>query len=302
MGRDRLAPLLNALAAAVDPAARVQADPVEFPRRYANPRDQEVSGLLSACLAYGRVALFKARLEALHAWMGPSPATFLRGLDVEQAARFLRGFTYRFNVGTDVAVLLLGAGQALRQHGSLEALFASAWTTRGGDLHGALRHFSLALQDVPRGPLRELLGPERGLHHLLPSAGTGGAFKRLNLYLRWMVRGPDAVDLGAWKTPTPAALVIPLDTHIARMARQLGLTRRRDLGWKTAEEITAALRQVDPQDPTRFDFALCHFGMSGACPLRPTPSTCGACPLLGGCAPGQRRVKRAGGRLTPRGG
>ena len=304
MGRERLAPLLEALAASVDPAARIRADPVEFPRRYLDPRDQEVSGLLSACLAYGRVELFKAKLEGLHAWMGPSPADFLRALGPGEAARHLSGFSYRFNVGTDVAVLLLGMGAALRAHGSLEALFARGFARSGGALQPALRAFSLALQETPRAPLHRALGPERGLHHLLPSAESGGAFKRLNLYLRWMVRGPDGVDLGAWKTPSPAALVVPLDTHVARMARQLGLTRRRDLGWRTAEEITAALRGVDPADPTRFDFALCHFGMSGACPLKPSAEVCGRCPLLPACAPGQRRVQRAARltRVTPRAG
>jgi len=294
-GRERLGALLEGLARSVDPAARIRADPVEFPRRYADPRDQEVSGLLSACLAYGRVELFKAKLEQLHAWMGPAPASFLGGLQLDEAARHLEGFTYRFNVGADLAVLLLGMGKALREHGSLESLFAKGLTDEAGALHPALRAFTRALQDVPRAPLERRLGPVRGLHHLLPSADSGGAYKRLNLYLRWMVRGPDAVDLGAWKTPSPAALVIPLDTHVARMARQLGLTRRKDLGWRTAEEITAALREVDPLDPIRFDFALCHFGMSGACPLRPSSATCAACPLLHGCAPGQRRVKRGEG-------
>jgi uncharacterized protein (TIGR02757 family) len=303
-GRQRLAPLLELLVRAVDPAVRVRADPVEFPRRCAHPRDQEVSGLLSACLAYGRVDLFKAKLERLHAWMGPEPARFLRELPLEEAARELGGFTYRFNVGADLAVLLLGMGQALREHGTLEALFLRGLGDAGGALRPALRAFSLALQAVPREPLERRLGPVRGLHHLLPSAASGGAYKRLNLYLRWMVRGPDAVDLGAWRNVSPAALVIPLDTHIARMARQLGLTRRRDLGWRTAEEITSALREVDPADPTRFDFALCHFGMSGACPLRPATATCAACPLLPGCGPGQRRVRRGarGGALTPRAG
>ena len=273
----------------------MRADPVEFPRRFADPRDQEVSALLSACLAYGRVDLFKARLERLHRQLGPSPADTVRALDVEGAARLLGGFVYRFNVPADLAVLLLGMGHALRTHGSLEALFALHFAEQGA-LHPALRAFSLALQSVPREPIERALGPTRGLHHLLPSADSGGAFKRLNLFLRWMVRGPDAVDLGTWRVPGPAALVVPLDTHIARMARQLGLTRRRDLGWRTAEEITAALRAVDPADPTRFDFALCHFSMSGRCPPRPTKEDCSGCILRDACGPGRRRS------ATPRAG
>src|SRR5206468_2700129 len=138
--------------------------------------------------------------------------------------------------------------------------------------------------------LRRALGRERGLHHLLPAVG-GGAAKRLNLYLRWMVRGPDAVDFWIWKRVRAAQLVIPLDTHIHRMARHLGLTGRKSADWKTAEEITAGLRALDPADPVRYDFALCHFGMSGACPLKPRRETCSSCALLGACRTGRRLTR-----------
>jgi uncharacterized protein (TIGR02757 family) len=125
----------------------------------------------------------------------------------------------------------------------------------------------------------------------LPDARGPGASKRWNLYLRWMVRGPDAVDLGAWRGLVPASvLVVPLDTHVHRVARCLGLTRRRDASWRTAEEITAALRRIDPDDPVRFDFALCHLGMSGACPARRDPARCAVCPLEGVCRGGAHAV------------
>ncbi|HZN92334.1 MAG TPA: DUF2400 family protein [Myxococcales bacterium] len=127
---------------------------------------------------------------------------------------------------------------------------------------------------------------------MLPAVG-GGAAKRLNLYLRWMVRGPDEVDFGIWTRVSPARLVIPLDTHIHRMARHLGLTRRKTAGWKTAEEITAALRRIDPADPVKYDFALCHFGMSGACPLKPARAVCEGCALLPACRTGRRMTARS---------
>jgi endonuclease III len=108
-----------------------------------------------------------------------------------------------------------------------------------------------------------------------------------------MVRGPDAVDLGAWRgRVAPDALVVPLDTHVHRVARCIGLTRRRDASWRTAEEITEGLRRVDPADPVRFDFALCHLGMSGACPARTDRAACAACPLAPAC--------RTAARLAPR--
>jgi len=263
---------------------------VEFPHRYTDPRDIEVSALLAAALAYGRADLFRPKVDGLLRHMGASPADYVRELDVERASKLLHGFVYRFNVGTDVAVLLLGMGQVLREHGSLEALFVRGWEAHG-TIHGALSDFTAALRDVPMGELRRVLGKERGLHHLLPSPLGAGAAKRLNLYLRWMVRGPDAVDFGIWKRMPASALVIPLDTHIGRIARHLGLTKRKDLSWRTAEEVTASLRRLDERDPVRYDFALCHYGMSGVCPAKPIPDNCSRCKLLPACSVGQKTVK-----------
>jgi uncharacterized protein (TIGR02757 family) len=288
-----LRPRLEAFLASTDSRARIGFDPVEFPHRYRDPRDIEVSALLAASLAYGRADLFRPKVDALLQRMGPSPAAYVRALDVAGARALLDGFVYRFNVGTDVAVLLLGMGRALRERGSLEALFVAGLEARGS-LHGALSDFTAALRDVPdMEALRRVLGPERGLHHLLPSPLGTGAAKRLNLYLRWMVRGPDAVDLGLWRRVPASALLIPLDTHIGRIAQHLGLTRRKDLTWRTAEEVTASLRLLDAADPVRYDFALCHYGMSGVCPAQPVPENCARCGLLDSCGVGPRVVAKA---------
>jgi uncharacterized protein (TIGR02757 family) len=139
-------------------------------------------------------------------------------------------------------------------------------------------------------PLLRGRGPA-GLRHLLPDAAGPGAAKRWNLFLRWMVRGPDAIDLGAWRGVPRSALLVPLDTHVMRVSRCLGLTRRADATWRTAEEITAALRLVDPEDPVRFDFALCHLGMSGACPARSSREACLACPLAQVCRRGMAAAR-----------
>jgi uncharacterized protein (TIGR02757 family) len=289
-----LAPLLGALAQGVAQHERIGFDPVEFPHRYSAARDIEVAALLSASLAYGRVDLFKPKLEVLLNSMGVSPAEFVEALDVRGAAKLLGRFVYRFNVGTDVAVLLMGMGAALREHGGLEPMFA-AGLARHGELRAALAHFTKALRDLaPLEALSRVMGPARGLDHLLPAKLGPGAAKRLMLFLRWMVRGPDRVDFGLWKSLTPSALVIPLDTHIGRLAHHLGLTRRTDLTWKTAQEITAALRLIDGDDPVRFDFALCHHGMSGQCPANSNAGHCAVCALRPGCRVGRRRVNRVG--------
>jgi len=293
---EHLRPRLDAFLAATDARARIGFDPVAFPHRYTDARDIEVSALLAAALAYGRADLFRPKVDSLLTRMGPSPAAFVRALDVPGAAALLTGFVYRFNVGTDVAVLLLGMGRALREHGSLEVLFVQGLEARG-TLHGALDAFTTGLRAVPMDALRAALGPERGLHHLLPSPLGAGAAKRLNLFLRWMVRGPDAVDFGIWKRVPPAALLIPLDTHIGRISQHLGLTRRKDLTWRTAEEVTASLRALDAEDPVRYDFALCHYGMSGVCPAQPVAENCARCPLLPVCGVGPRVVATATRRV-----
>ncbi len=128
-----------------------------------------------------------------------------------------------------------------------------------------------------------------GVCYFFPRPSAGSACKRLNLYLRWMVRR-DEVDLGAWTSVSPSQLIVPLDTHVIRLGRCLRLTRYTSPGWRMAADITGALRRLDPADPVRFDFALCHVGMMGACGFaRPQGST--HCPLKGHCHPRPRRAR-----------
>jgi uncharacterized protein (TIGR02757 family) len=301
-----LRPLLDALDAGLDRSARLAADPVELPRRYGDPLDQEVAALLAASLAYGRADVFKPLLARVLDAMAPSPAAFVRAFARAPRAGAFPFARYRFNRPADLAALAAAAGEVALRHGSLGARFGALYREAGGGpaaLRPALARFAGELRAAPQvAPL--LAGrPRRGLRHLLPDAGGPGASKRWNLYLRWMVRGPDAVDLGAWRGEVPrAALVVPLDTHVHRVARCLGLTRRADASWRTAEEITAALRCLDPEDPVRFDFALCHLGMSGACPARRDPRRCAACPLAAACVralPAARGRSRAGPPRRP---
>ena len=291
-----LRPLLDALDARLDRAARIAADPVELPRRYPAPDDAEVAALFSASLAYGRADVFKPVLERVLAAMGHSPARF-----VERFARVpdpgaFSGAVYRFNRPPDFAALAAAAGELRLRHGSLGARFAALFERAGASpaaLRPALAGFAAELRGAPQVAALLARRGRRGLLHLLPDAGGPGASKRWNLYLRWMVRGPDGVDLGLWRGVPPSALVVPLDTHVHRVARALGLTARRDASWRTAEEITASLRRVDPDDPVRYDFALCHLGMSGACPARRDRARCEACVLGEACLAWARANRRA---------
>jgi len=183
-----------------------------------------------------------------------------------------------------------GMGAMLREHGSLGAAFPL-----DVPLQAALIAFTGRLRNHPREAILRELGPVRGLDHLLPDPARGGSCKRLLLFLHWMARGPDSVDFGLWKLPT-SKLVIPLDTHIARISRLLGLTTRNDLSWKTAADITASLALLDANDPVKYDFALCHYGMSGVCPAKPVRENCRRCALQATCRVG-RRLPRTRSKL-----
>ena len=288
---ERLRGVLDPFVAAFDVEGRVAFDPVEAPRSYAEPADQEVAGLLAAGLAYGRADLFRPKLFGVLREMGPSPAAFVRSFDPARDGHRFASFGYRFNLPADIGALLAGAGAVVRRHGSLGAFFASELEARG-ELRGALATFARTIRTEGAALVADSMGPTRALEHLLADAEKGGACKRMVLYLRWMVRR-DRVDLGTWEGLVPrAALLVPVDTHVLRVSRLLGLTRRKDATWRTAEEITASLRRLDPDDPVKYDFALCHLGMSGACPARRVPAHCLRCPLARECTAG-RRISRA---------
>lgn len=273
-----LRPALDALLAGTDAPARVRGDPVELPHRYSDPRDVEVAALLAAALAYGRVDLFKPRLTALLDALGPRPARVAEKSTPVELLERTDGFSYRMTDARDVACLLYGAGSILREHGSLGASFSGHYqATRS--LRAALGGFVDELCAPDFTPITGKRAPTRRLKHLLPHPDRGSACKRLNLFLRWMIRGPDGVDFGLWRDIPVSELVVPLDTHVHRIGRFIGLTRRKDLSWRTAEDVTARLRQLDADDPVRYDFALSHLGISGACAARKDARRCAGCPL-----------------------
>jgi uncharacterized protein (TIGR02757 family) len=261
----RIAPYLDALVASHDRERALAADPLGFVHQAA-PEDREVVALLAALLAFGNVKAVRASVARVLARLGPSPsATPAAASEAELAAR-LADVVHRVYRGADLARVLARAAAVRAAHGSLGALFARELALRG-DLREALAAFADAL----RGP-----APGRGLAHLVPDPRKGSASKRLLLLLRWMARPADGVDLGLWPVPA-SALLIPVDTHVQRIARNLGLTRRRDASWRTAEEITAALRVLRHDDPVRYDFALCHLGVSRDCPSRRDDARCARC-------------------------
>lgn len=283
----KLQALLDPFVASFDSLRRVQNDPVEAPRRYRDPADQEIAGLIASSFAYGRVELFKPRVLRLLDQMGPSPAAYVRRFDPGRDGASLGWFGYRFHKSSDLGALLAGAGALLRQEGGLGVALARRVEGEGG-LQAGLASFTQALRAAGVTAAADAMGAPAALEHLLPDPAKGGASKRLLLYLRWMVRR-DEVDLGTWEGLLPRGLLLmPLDTHVMRVSLLLGLTQRKDASWRTAEEITASLRRLDPDDPLRYDFPLCHLGMSGLCPTKRDRASCLACPLRVACNVGRR--------------
>jgi uncharacterized protein (TIGR02757 family) len=204
----------------------------------------------------------------------------------------LRAMVHRWTRGADLVALLWILRQMLERSGSIEQFFVEGDDSSAPDISNGLDSFSrraLAL-DLKAAYGRVPKRPGVGYFFPRPSAGSG--CKRLNLFLRWMVRR-DAVDLGAWTAIAPSRLVVPLDTHVIRLGRCLRLTRYTSPGWKMAAEITASLRRIDPADPVRFDFSLCHVGMMNACGFGRRQGD-SQCPLKGICHPRVRASARGG--------
>src|SRR6185369_7442196 len=273
-------------------------DPIQIVRRYRTPADQEVIGFCAAGLAFGRVQSVLNTVNTLAAILGDSPAAYVRRFDPAAPHPELRAMVHRWIRGADIVALLWIVRQMIDQAGSIEAFFAAGADAEAVDVSTALDSFSrraLALD------LRAAYGrrvPKRaGVCYFFPRPSAGSACKRLNLFLRWMVRR-DAVDLGAWTTIVPGKLIVPLDTHVIRLGRCLGLTRYTSPGWRMAAEITTTLRAIDPVDPVRFDFSLCHVGMMNACGFGRRQGDA-QCPLKGICRP-RRLAGAAAARRRPR--
>jgi uncharacterized protein (TIGR02757 family) len=261
---------------------RVGRDAIEFPLRYPDAADREIVALLTACLAYGRVDLFGRALDGVLRAMAPSPAAFVRAFDARRDGGAFTGFVYRFNRPRDLVAFCVAARDVLSRHGTLEHCFAAGDLARHGPIGPALERFARAFLEAdlravfPRGRI------SRGYRHLFPLPSAGGPCKRLHLFLRWMVRR-EPPDFGLWTSLSPSRLLMPIDTHVENMSRAIGLTRRRSRNWKMVEEITERLALLDPADPVKYDFALCHTRMSGECRDRRHPVVCAPCTLRPVC-------------------
>jgi uncharacterized protein (TIGR02757 family) len=260
------------------------ADPIQIVRRYKKPADQEVVGFCAAALAFGRVNSVLNTVEALARILGPEPAQYVRRFDPKAPHPELRAMVHRWTRGRDIVALLWVLRQMIDRSGSIEGFFLEGYDPGATDLGDALDSFSRRAMALDLKAVYGRRVPARtGVCYFFTRPSAGSGCKRLNLFLRWMVRR-DEVDLGAWASIPPSKLVVPLDTHVIRLGRCLRLTRYSSPGWRMAVEITASLRAIDPVDPVRFDFSICHVGMMNACGFGRRQGDA-QCPLKGICRP-----------------
>lgn len=258
----------------------LESDPVYFPHQYKKPEDIEIAGLIASSLAYGKVDLFKPKIAYILKIMGASPSSYITTFNPAREKR-LDSFVYRFNRGQDIIHLLSVIKKVIETNGSIRSFFIDGYSDKDPDIENALYSF---VQRILEMDCREAFPDGRlsdGFRHLFPMPGKG-ACKRLNMYLRWMVR-KDSVDFGLWKEIPPSKLVMPIDTHVARLSRYIGLSKRKSTDWRMAKEVTEALKKLDPKDPVKYDFALSRLGILNECPARKDEKKCRECGIKGVC-------------------
>lgn len=260
-------------------------DPLSFCHRYSDPADQEIAAVIASSFAYGSVVIILRTLDAIFAELGNSPRRYVEYFDPQAGMRAFANFKHRFNDGRDLCALLWGMRQMIEQGGSIQSFFLRGYNSTDVDVSSSLSHYSsavlaLSYDEVFGSPS---IPADSYFPFFFPAPTSGSACKRLCMFLRWMVRPKDAIDLGLWKGISPAQLIIPVDTHICRISRYLGLSGRKTADWRMAQEITSALRVFDPADPVKYDFSLAHLGISDGCDGKDTKH-CTLCPIAEICA------------------
>ena len=280
-----LRPALDTLYAEFN-ADRAVADPVWMARRFEEPGDREVVAFIAAALAFGRVQSVLNSVDGMLQVMGASPAAFVRDFDPARDRHCFKHLVHRWTNGADFAALVWILHQMIERSGSIEGFFAEGLAADAVDVGAALQSFSTRALALDVSAIYGRKKPKPGVAYFFSRPSSGGACKRLNLFLRWMVR-EDRVDMGVWKKVAPGQLIVPLDTHVIRVGQCLRLTTLKSPGWRMAADITASLRAIDPVDPVKFDFSICHLGMMNACGFGKKVGDRN-CPLKGACFPSGR--------------
>lgn len=227
----------------------IHPDPLEFLSCYSNVRDREIVALIASSLAYGRVTYILKSVSSVLTVLTPSPYRFLMNSSYESLCHLFKDFRHRFADGRHISSLLFGTKKTIEAFGSLNQCFIHSLEADQSTVINAMTFFASHLHSCGKKP-----------GHLVALPQKRSACKRLNLFLRWMIRS-DAVDPGGWKNIPTSKLIIPLDTHMYKIGLKLGFTKRKQLDMKTALEITRGFQQIVPDDPLKYDFSLTRFGI-----------------------------------------
>ncbi len=225
-------------------------DPISIPHLFSKKEDIEIAGLLSATIAWGNRTMILRNANRLMEMMDFAPHDFILNFNAADLRPFEK-FVHRTFNAVDLEYFLWSLKNIYQKHGGLEQVFK----TKAG-IKEAILNF--------RNVFFELDFPSRTSKHVANPAKNSSA-KRLNMFLRWMVRKDDkGVDFGIWESIDPCLLMCPLDVHSGRIARQLGILQRKQDDWKAVEELTQNLRKFDPNDPVKYDFALFGLGVNNS--------------------------------------
>ncbi len=267
-------------------SVHLENDPLSFCHRYPNHEDQEIVALIAALLAYGSVKVIKGSLKRIFDVMGESPSAFVDNFIPGEHGKLFNGFKHRFNNANDICALLWAIRQIREQEGSIENFFCRFHNSDAQTVEQALNNFCPSVLSLDYRPVfgNSELSSQKSYRFLFPMPSNGSACKRLCMFLRWVVRPSDGIDLGLWRLLSPKSLIIPVDRHIERIGQMLGLTKRSTPDWQMASEITSALRELDQNDPVKYDFSICHLGISEGC-NGIEGEQCKNCPVTDICKP-----------------
>jgi uncharacterized protein (TIGR02757 family) len=253
MNAGELKRLLNKACRQFNHPSFINDDPVSIPHRFTHKQDIEITGLFSSVLAWGNRTTIIRKCTELIQRMDGAPYQFITQHS-ETDLKALVGFKHRTFNDTDLLYFVAFLHYWYSKNNSLETAFSRGLKKQDDNTGNALNHFRQVFFSLPHVP-------QRTFKHI-SSPVQKSACKRLNMYLRWMVRQDNnGVDFGIWKTIKPAQLICPLDVHVERVAKQLGLLTRKQPDWQAAVELTNALRTLDADDPVKYDFALFGLGV-----------------------------------------
>lgn len=256
----------------------IQTDPLMFVYDYHSAGDMELAGFIAASFAYGKVAMIQRFLRELFSLTGPDLAEFV-GNYCGKDARKITGLKYRFNTGVDISNLFCLLKYCLEESGSIEIHFSKFYSPQDENILPGLEGFCNDL--LTDGCEKNKITHTRGLKYFLVSPSGKSPCKRMNMFLRWMIR-KDEVDPGVWTRIPASKLVVPLDTHMIRLCRILGLHSSNSASLSTAVEVTRNFAKISPDDPAKYDFSLCRIGIVNNCNGLTRPR-CKGCELYSHC-------------------